>query len=189
MSTPTEEELRRVQRRGRIVIVGIIALFLVACAALGIFLMQREQEESRLEELRRPGLLAVASPDWHHPIHAVEPLENNRGLVITYADEDGDPIGQLRTLNIRAGTDPDLCALLAQADADFADADRCEIQRNRVSAALLGPSTILIAEGQLRADTLVILVAHPAQFTDEQLAVWLGATDLVSLSTLLERIP
>lgn len=179
---------QQTQRRGRIVIVAMIVGFLLVCAVLGVFLWQRQQEEDRFDALRQTGLIAVAAPVWPDPIASVEPLERNIGLVVRYA-QDGDVSEDYgpRALNLRAGTNPDPCALLAEAEPMFADPDRCEVSGTRVSAALNGPDDILIAEGQVRADTLVVLVAHPADFTAQELEVWLEATDLESLRSLFDR--
>ncbi|NLG20102.1 MAG: hypothetical protein GX555_01545 [Actinomycetales bacterium] len=179
---------QRVQRRGRIVIVAIIALFLLACAALGVFLWQRQQHEAQLDALRRTGLLSVGAPDWGYPIHSVEPLEDNVGLEIRYADDDGEPMTGVRALNLRAGTDADLCALLARAEPAFAEPDSCEVDGLRLSASLDGPTTILNAEGELRAATLVVLVAHPAEMTAEEMGVWVSTTNLTTVEGLLDRV-
>lgn len=188
MTAGTDEELRGAQRRGRVVIVAIIALFLLVCAALGVFLWQRQQEEARLDALRRPGLLSVGAPSWGPPIHSVEPLKGNVGLVIRYADEDGEPMNGVRALNLRASMDPDLCALLARTEPELGAPDRCEADGHRLSASLNGPDTLLLAEGELRAATLVVLVAHPADMTAEELGVWVSTTDLTTVEGLMDRV-
>lgn len=185
---PDVSDSQSVQRRGRIVIVAMIALFLLVCLVLGVFLWQRQQEENRLDALRQTGVLLAGAPDWGYPISSVEPLEGNRGVVVHYADDDGDVATGFHVLNLRAGPEPDLCALLAEAEPEFAKPDRCEVTDNRLSAALLGPSTILAAEGQLNAGTLIVLVSHPVYFTDDELRTWLDATELVSLRELVERV-
>lgn len=179
---------RGVQRRARVVIVVMIALFLLVCAALGSFLWQRQQEENRLDALRRPGLVAVGAPSWGPPIHSVEPLAGNVGLVVRYAADDGEPLTGVRVLNLRAPSDPDLCALLARAEPELGAPDRCEADGDRLSASVDGPDTLLRAEGELRGGTLVVLVAHPAEMTAEELGVWVSTTDMVSLTDLLERV-
>lgn len=173
---------QRVQRRGRIVIVTIIVLFLLACAVLGVFLWQRQQEEQRLGELTAPGLLSVGVPPLAQDIDALAPLENNRGLVATYRDADGEPLTQFRLLNIRVGPGLDLCAALGEVEPELAG--NCESTAHDLSAHADGPSTILLAEGQLRAATLVVLVAHPANYDAETLrssveqAEWMSVRDL-----------
>ena len=102
----------RTQRRGRIVIVTMIVGFLVVCAALGWFLVHREQEEARLAELTRPGLLTVGVPPLELEIEELSALPDHRGLVATYRHSDGEAVSQLRLLNLRAGSDPNLCELL-----------------------------------------------------------------------------
>lgn len=188
VSTPTPEDLQRTQRRGRVVIVTMIALFLLVCVILGVFLWQRQQEENRFAALQRTGLITAGAPDWGYPIASVEPLERNLGLVVRY-DQDGEVYADsFRAVNVRAGADPDPCALLAQADPAFTEPDRCEVDGTGVSAAVLGPEDILHAEGQVRADTLLVLISPPAHFTPEELQVWLGATEMDSVRALFERI-
>lgn len=177
----------RVQRRGRIVIVAMIALFLLACVALGIFLWQRQQHEQQLEALSRTGLTTAGVPAWPAEIDSVEPLPDNVGLVVHYRSESGDVATGFHTLNLRAGANADLCALLARAEPDFAAPDRCVVEGDRLSAALTGPMTIANAEGQVRADTLVVLIAHPADYTAQELDAWLRSVEMETLRGLLDR--
>lgn len=179
------EDQRAVQRRGRAVIVGIIVLFLLACGALGWFLVQRQQEEDRLAELTAPGLLSVGVPPLEFAIDEVSALPDNRGLATTYRYADGEPVSQLRLLNIRAGNDPDLCELLVTVEPSLGES--CESSGPDVSAEALGPSTILEAEGTLRAATLVVLVGHPASFDDETLRAYVDAAELMTVEDLLDR--
>ena len=173
----------RTQRRGRIVIVTMIVGFLVVCAALGWFLVHREQEEARLAELTRPGLLTVGVPPLELEIEELSALPDHRGLVATYRHSDGEAVSQLRLLNLRAGSDPNLCELLIGVEPALAD--RCDVTGLDVSAKALGPTTILEAEGQLRESTLVVLVGHPTTFDDERLRAYVDAAELMSVADLL----
>lgn len=181
---PDVTDSRSVQRRGRIVIVAMIALFLLVCVALGVFLWQRQQEENRLAELTRPGLLTVAVPQWGQPIDDVQPLEDNRGLVITYLNRDGEPDPQLRALNLRVGVGMDLCEVLAAAEPSLAE--NCEATDQQLAASSNGPGTLLWAEGDLRAQTLLVLVGHPADATPEELRVRVDTAELMSVRDLLD---
>lgn len=180
------QDLRTVQRRGRAVIVAVIVLFLVACGALGWFLVQRQHEEARLAEVRAPGLLSVGVPPLEFEIDEVAALPDNRGLVTTYRYADGEPVSQLRLLNIRAGADPDLCELLVAVEPSLGES--CAASGPEVSAEALGPTTILEAEGTLRAATLVVLVGHPATLDDETLRAYVDAAELMTVEDLLDEI-
>lgn len=182
MTTEVPEDLRRAQRRGRIVIVSLIVLFLAVCVALGAFLWQREREEARLAELTAPGLLAVGVPGLEWEIDEVSALEDNRGLVTTYRDSDGEPVRQFRLLNIRAGGDQDLCDVLATVEPTLGG--HCEVSGLDVSAVATGPDTILHAEGHLFAATLVVLVGHPATVSDEWLRAHVDNSQLMTVEDL-----
>ncbi|MCK0110636.1 hypothetical protein MWU75_00555 [Ornithinimicrobium sp. F0845] len=183
--TGTDQDLQRVQRRGRLVIATIIALFVLVCVALGVFLWQRQQQENRLAELTKTGLLAVGLPPLTFEIDEVSALENNRGLVTTYRYADGEPVSQFRLLNLRVGTGQDPCEVLTRVEPALGD--RCEVSGSSLSAVANGPSTILHAEGQVHAATLVVLVGHPATFDDQTLRAFVDAAELVSIRELLAQ--
>lgn len=184
MATEAPEDLRGRQRRGRVVIVAIIAAFLVACLALGILLWQRTQAEDRLAELTAPGLASVGVPPLEFEIDELAPLENNRGLVTTYLYSDGEPVTQLRLLNLRAGSGMDLCAVLVEVEPSLGD--DCEVTGLNVSARATGPDTFLEAEGQLRAATLVVLVGHPANLRGDTLRALVEDAELMTVEDLAE---
>lgn len=179
------EDLQRAQRRGRIVIVSVVALFLAVCVALGLFLWQREQQEGQLEELTRAGLTSVAVPQWGPPVAEVAPLEDNQGLSITYRDTDGTTVPQLRALNLRAGPSTDSCEVLARAEPDLAQG--CETTGDRLTASSNGPDTLLLAEGRRHDQTLLVLVAHSADATPEALAERVDQAESMSVRELLNR--
>lgn len=186
MTTREPEDLRRTQRRGRIVIVTMIVGFLAVCAVLGIFLWQREQEETRLAELTAPGLRSMGVPELPQEIHDVTALDSNRGLVATYVDGDGAAVPELRLLNLRVGADPGLCELLGTVEPDLADG--CTTSGDHLSASANGPETLLFAEGVVRDSTLVVLVAHPATYSDERLRTFVDTAELMSVRDLAASI-
>ncbi|WP_109471602.1 hypothetical protein [Ornithinimicrobium cavernae] len=180
-------DLRRAQRRGRIVIVTIIALFLLTVAALGWFLVQREGEEARLAELRAAGLTVVALPDLGLEPHDLQPLERNRGLAVTYAEPDGRPTPTTRALTLRTGADPDPCALLGSVEPDLADG--CEATPDgHLVADSSSPGSGLLAAGELRDSVLIVLVGDPADHTADELRAAVAAADLVPLEVLLRQL-
>lgn len=160
---------------------------LVALALLGsvIWFIAAQGRAAHLEELRGPGLLAVGVPDLEWSIDEVSVLEDNRGLVTTYRYADGEPVSQFRLLNLRAGSGDDLCELLIAVEPTLAE--RCEVSGLELSAAVMGPSTFLHAEGQLRAATLVVLVGHPATLSDEHLRALVDNAELMTVEGMLEE--
>lgn len=185
-ATPREPaDLERAQRRGRIVIVAVIGLFLAVCVALGLFLWQREQQEGRLDELSRSGLRAVAVPQWGPPIEDVQPLPGSRGLVITYLDTGDTAIPQLRALNLRAGPGGDACELLARAEPGLAQ--DCVTTGDRLTASGTEPEELL-AEGQLHGQTLLVLVGPAADVTPAELSERVDSAETMRLRELVDRV-
>lgn len=174
------------QRRGQVVIVSMIVVFVLVCAALGVFLWQRQQSEDQLAELSAPGLTAVAVPQWGPTVADATPLASNRGLQITYADADGEPVAHLRAINLRVlGQDPDLCQLLSRAEPTLAD--DCTAADGQLSASG-GPDGSVRAEGQRLEGTLLVLVADADQATTEQLRERVADAELISVKDLLRLI-
>ena len=67
-------------------------------------------------------------------------------------------------------------------------ADGCTASGDALSASANGPDTLLFAEGVLRDSTLVVLVAHPADYTDERLRAFVDTAEQISVKELARRI-
>lgn len=179
----------RVQRRGRVVIVAMIVIFLLVSAALGVIIWQRNQEEARVGPLLQTGVSRAGAPDWPDPIAAIESLPPDVGVVVRYAPEGQEPAADgPRALNLRVSFASDACQQLAKAEPAFAESGQCTVTDDHLSATAQGPQGGLVAEGETRGNTLLILLAQPADFTAEQLQESLAQTQMEPLRDLVKRV-